>query len=66
APSKMSEQYGKPFREIFKEANYDFYKIDPHLFAPAVFIINNLETGKVFKAGEIDVKVLKQSIGLNA
>lgn len=66
APSKMSKQYGKPFREIFKEANNDFYKIDPRLFAPAVVIVNNLETGKVFKAGEIDVKVLKQSIGLNA
>jgi len=65
APSKMSKQYGKPFREIFKEADNDFYKIDPRLFAPAVVIINNLETGKVFKAGEIDIKVLKQSIGLN-
>lgn len=66
APSKVSKQYGKPFMEIFKEANSDFYKIDPHLFAPAALVINNWETGRVFKAGEIDVDVLKRSIGLKA
>lgn len=66
APSKASRQYGKPFKEIFKQANNDFYKIDPLLFAPAVLIINNLETGTVFKAGEINVEMLKRSIGLAA
>jgi methenyltetrahydromethanopterin cyclohydrolase len=66
APSKASKQYGKPFKEIFKEANNDFYQIDPHLFAPAVLIVNNLETGSVFRAGEINVEVLKRSIGLEA
>jgi len=65
APSKASKQYGKPFKEIFKEANYDFYQIDPHLFAPAVLIVNNLKTGSVLKAGEINIDVLKQSIGLD-
>lgn len=64
APSKASKHYGKPFKEIFKQANNDFYQIDPHLFAPAMLIINNLETGAVFKAGEINVDVLKRSIGL--
>jgi methenyltetrahydromethanopterin cyclohydrolase len=66
APSKASKQYGKPFKEIFKEANNDFYRIDSHLFAPAVLIVNNLTTGKVFKAGEINVEVLKQSLGFKA
>ncbi|HVP41340.1 MAG TPA: methenyltetrahydromethanopterin cyclohydrolase [Candidatus Krumholzibacteriaceae bacterium] len=66
APSKASRQYGKPFKEIFKQANNDFYKIDSLLFAPAVLVVNNLETGTVYKAGEINVEVLKRSIGLAA
>ena len=63
APSKASKSYGKPFIEIFKDANYDFYKIDPNLFAPAVLIINNAKTGKVFKAGEINTEILTKSLG---
>lgn len=63
APSKASEAHGKPFIEIFKEANYDFYKIDPNLFAPAILIVNNVRTGSVFRAGEIDVEALTESFG---
>ncbi len=63
APSKASKVYGKPFIEIFKEANYDFYKIDPNLFAPAVLFVNNVKTGKVFKAGEINSEALMKSFG---
>jgi len=63
APSNASKAYGKPFVEIFKEADYDFYKIDPNLFAPAVLIVNNVKTGGVFKAGEINVKILTRSLG---
>jgi len=63
APSKASQDYGKPFIEIFKEANYDFYKIDPNLFAPAVLIINDVKTGKVFKAGERNDEILARSLG---
>ncbi len=62
APASASKSYGKPFMEIFKEANYDFYKIDPGLFAPAVFVVNNSKTGKTFRAGKIDVEVFKKSI----
>ena len=64
APSKASKDYGRPFIEIFKEANYDFYKIDPNLFAPAVLIVNNMKTGRTFKAGEINVETLMKSLGL--
>ncbi|HLE75182.1 MAG TPA: methenyltetrahydromethanopterin cyclohydrolase, partial [Candidatus Bathyarchaeia archaeon] len=64
APSKAAKNYGKPFLQIFKEADRDFYKIDPNLFAPAVLIINNVKTGRVFKAGEINGEVLKESLGL--
>lgn len=66
APASESKSYGKPFMEIFKEAEYDFYKIDPALFAPAVFVINNSKTGKTFRAGKIDVEVFKKSIKLQA
>jgi methenyltetrahydromethanopterin cyclohydrolase len=63
APSKASKAYGKPFIEIFKEANYDFYKIDPNLFAPAVIIVNNIKTGNTFKNGEINADALAKSFG---
>jgi methenyltetrahydromethanopterin cyclohydrolase len=63
-PSSASKSYGRPFLEIFKEANYDFYKIDPNLFAPAVIVVNNMETGKTFTAGSLNMEVLKKSLGL--
>lgn len=66
APASASKGYGKPFMEIFKEAGYDFYKIDPGLFAPAVFVVNNSKSGKTFRAGKIDVEVFKKSIKLQA
>ena len=63
APSGASRDYGRPFVEIFKDANYDFYKIDPNLFAPAVLTVNNIRTGNTFKAGKINVEVLVESLG---
>jgi methenyltetrahydromethanopterin cyclohydrolase len=61
APSKASKDYGKPFLEIFKGANYDFYKIDPNIFAPAMLIVNNVKTGRIFKAGEFNFEILAKS-----
>lgn len=66
APSKASKQYGRPFMEIFKEAKYDFYKIDPNLFAPATITINNAKTGETFKNGEINSELLAKSLGFKA
>ena len=63
APSRTSKDYGKPFLQIFREADRDFYKIDHNLFAPAVLMIGNAKTGRVFKAGEINPKVLAESLG---
>ncbi|MEM3788980.1 MAG: methenyltetrahydromethanopterin cyclohydrolase [Candidatus Bathyarchaeia archaeon] len=62
APSKASKDYGKPFLEIFKAANYDFYKIDPNIFAPAKITIVNVRTGKTFTAGEINSKILVEAL----
>ncbi len=64
APSIKSKDYGKPFLQIFREAGRDFYKIDHNLFAPAVIMINNAKTGNTFKAGQINTKVLSESLGL--
>jgi methenyltetrahydromethanopterin cyclohydrolase len=63
APSMASKDYGKPFLQIFREADKDFYKIDHGLFAPAVLMINNAKTGKTFKAGKINPEVLAESLG---
>jgi len=63
APSCASRNYGRPFIEIFKDVGYDFYKIDPNLFAPASLIVNNLRTGNTFKAGKVNVEILMESLG---
>lgn len=64
SPSCTANVYGKPFYEIFKEAEFDFYRIDPNLFAPAVVSVNNTKTGVTFKAGKINVEVLRQTMGV--
>ncbi|WP_459201052.1 methenyltetrahydromethanopterin cyclohydrolase [Methanococcus sp. CF] len=61
-PSCSAETYGKPFLEVFKEANYDFYKIDKGMFAPAIVTINDLRTGKLMSYGETNVDVIKKSL----
>jgi len=63
-PSSASEGYGKPFYDIFKEADYDFYKIDKGMFAPAEVVINDLRTGEVFRAGFVNEELLMKSFGL--
>ena len=64
APSIASEAYGRSFIEIFKEAKYDFYKIDPNLFAPAVVAINNAKTGRTYQRGKINAEALAGSFDL--
>ena len=63
-PSFASPSYGKPFLEIFEAAGRDFYKIDPLLFSPAQVIFQNLETGRVHVAGNVNEAVLRTSFGI--
>lgn len=63
-PSSSSEGYGKPFYDVFKEAEYDFYKIDKGMFAPAEVVINDLRTGEMFRAGYVNSELLMKSFGL--
>lgn len=60
-PSQASRDFGVPFGEIFKRYDGDFYKIDPHLFSPAVVSLVNLKSGRAFQAGEIRADILQQS-----
>ena len=62
-PSNSSKDYGKPFAEIFKAVNMDFYQIDPMLFSPAMVNITNLETGNSFVGGGLNEALLNQSFG---
>ncbi len=63
-PSSLSPAYGKTFEEIFREANYDFYKINPAIFAPAKVVVNDIAERKLASAGEVNVEVLRKSLGL--
>jgi len=59
--SRASRDYGRPFAEIFKAVNGDFYAIDPMLFSPAKVIVTALETGDSFQSGDIDLDLLDAS-----
>jgi methenyltetrahydromethanopterin cyclohydrolase len=61
--SGASASHGRPFRALFEEAGYDFYKLDPTLFAPAVVELVNLDTGTRHRAGAIMADVVRTSFG---
>ncbi len=60
--SDQSTFYGKPFYEIFREVNYNFYAIDPSLFAPAKLTVNTLQGCIV--SGKLNAEVLLKSFGV--
>jgi methenyltetrahydromethanopterin cyclohydrolase len=62
-PSSTSKDYGKPFADIFKAYEYDFFKIDGMLFSPASVIVTAVESGKSFRAGKLDNALLDLSFG---
>ncbi len=62
-PSSTSKDYGKPFAEIFKQYEYDFFKIDAMLFSPASVIVTVIDSGNSFRAGKLDNALLDQSFG---
>lgn len=63
-PASAAAGYGKPFLDIFREADHDFYKIDPMLFSPAEIVLHNIETGSAFCFGRLAPSVLRQSFGV--
>ena len=60
-PSSSSRDYGKPFAQIFKDYEYDFFKVDPMLFSPASVMVTAVESGKTFRGGALDPALLEKS-----
>ena len=60
-PSGSSKDHGQPFATIFKQYDYDFYKVDPMLFSPAVVTFHNLRSGRTWNRGTIATDVMKAS-----
>ncbi|CAG0990337.1 methenyltetrahydromethanopterin cyclohydrolase [Methylophilaceae bacterium] len=65
-PSSASRDYGRPFAEVFKAVNMDFYKIDPMLFSPAAVTVTALESGRSYTGGKLDAALLDQSFGFSS
>ena len=62
-PSFASRDYGIPFAKTFKKYDYDFYKVDPGLFSPAMITIVNLKSGRSFRYGALRPDILAESFG---
>jgi len=62
APSTNMSDYGKSSFEIYSAVNFDFTKIDPALFAPAVVTLTCAKTGASFTCGEINTEIVKSSV----
>lgn len=60
-PSGASTDHGQPFAKIFQQYDYDFYKVDPMLFSPAIVTIHNLRSGRTWTRGSIATEILRQS-----
>jgi len=63
-PSNTSPDYGKPFYVTFKEAGFDFFKVDAGMFAPAEVTINELTTGMTLTGGKINPEILLESFNI--
>jgi methenyltetrahydromethanopterin cyclohydrolase len=60
-PASASSDYGEPFGKVLKDANFDFYTIDPLLFSPAQIRLTSVASGRSFEAGRVNLEVLERS-----
>src|SRR5919108_380544 len=60
-PVSASSDYGEPFGKVLKDANFDFYEIDPLLFSPAQIRLTSVASGRSFEAGRVNLEVLERS-----
>ncbi|MFM0034846.1 methenyltetrahydromethanopterin cyclohydrolase [Paraburkholderia strydomiana] len=62
-PAANSRDYGRPFADIFTSFNFDFYQIDPALFAPAEVWVSSLESGATYHGGRLESALLQDQWG---
>ena len=62
APSTNCKDYGKSSFEIYSAVNFDFTKVDPALFAPAVVTLTCAKTGTSFTYGEVNSEIVQNSV----
>jgi methenyltetrahydromethanopterin cyclohydrolase len=60
-PASASSDYGEPFGKVLKDADFDFYAIDPLLFSPAQIRLTSAGSGRSFEAGRVNLEVLERS-----
>lgn len=60
-PSLSSADHGRPFAEIFESYDFDFYKVDPLLFSPALLTFHNVRSGRTWTSGSVETDILRKS-----
>jgi len=65
---ESTQIYGKTFSQLLKRAEYDFKAIPgyPGIFRPARVAINDLKTGKIHQAGEMDPSMIRKCLGMSS
>ena len=61
-PSTSSRDYGVPFYDLLMRYKGDFYQVDRLLFSPAEVAINNLNSGRTFRAGHLNSSLIRASL----
>ena len=64
-PSSCSADHGRPFIDIFRQYDCDFYKIDPLLFSPARISLVSTRSGNRFVFGELATDILTSSFSVS-
>ncbi|MDB2075830.1 methenyltetrahydromethanopterin cyclohydrolase [Clostridium paraputrificum] len=59
--SDKCSMYGSSFKTIYQENGCDFYRVPMEMYSPAKTVIINQRTGKVFKAGKLNLEILAKS-----
>jgi methenyltetrahydromethanopterin cyclohydrolase len=65
-PSNSSADHGRPFIDIFRQYDHDFYKIDPLLFSPARVSLISTRSGNRFVFGELSGEILASSFAASS
>ena len=59
--TESSKDYGRLFKDLFIEADKDFYKMDLDIHSPASVQIVNMNSGNMFKAGSMRIDLIEKS-----